>query len=1061
MSSGTTTQTRKFQFFDEIIEDNNSTNISNPNKIIETKDKEKENENENTKKLNISLSSVVPIKDMQVLDGVIFMCASVIYKETKKKNTGILKIVNSQVIDEYFMSNKYYDYIIMKYMDKPYLIIFGSMMQMSGDVISQYNSIKFYRASEFIEKKEERYPVKEIKEIDENYPDLLQREIKLYKKGNSNSNIICETENNKNEGLNKLENCIGLAVDPSLTYAAIALEKGQIVIISAFPNLLDCKGKKMKTTLLTLPEKDGPYLDITNIKFGDLYSEGEKKILYVSTKNYLAYYEWSMDEKVGDNLDMNTKCNFFSNISSGALEGCLCAKRYAMLVASSDEKCIYEFFNRKLNKLEKDELGNIKKTEKGKRNGELAFEGPKKNVSYFNNNLNEYIIYQIPGKTYSTIHVYDNVNNFFVFIKTYSKKILSICSDSDYIYVFVEENESKKYMVKLVEKENKKKFDIFFSRKLYDIAADYAKYLQYDDKKLTEIYKLQAEFEYSRGDFNKSIEAYINTINYIDPSIIIQKFLTKSKMDVLIKYLEAIENNITFKQRSLENYKNYTTLLLNCYLMKEDKEITKLKDFIEKKKDSISPEILRTVIDVCLDIQSVDLALSIAKSKEMYEDYIQILILKQNKFQEALDFIYSDNEEKDKQSKLNIKEQTNLFCKFGENFLKSDIKKIFFQRVKKFLGQNNSNLDKEEKQKLLEIFISNDDFYRDIYQLMDNYGLELDKNMLHRRIELYLEEINGKEKILEIIQNKNNIGLYDNEYLMMLFKHKNFSDGIEALSKLTNQRHELLSIYIQKRDYPKIINLCETYGDSEKSFWGIALNFFVDKSVRENLDKNELEDINQNLQKFLDLILEKKAMLPVNILDIINEKNDEIPLNILRKFIDNSLEEEIKPLDIKVAKFDDYNNQLKSVNNKIKEIQTQASSVKLSKCEICYMGITFPAICFRCGHCYHSMCLNANDDNDLDDVDCPKCEEEKETTKQKMLELKSIYEDVNSKEKLKNTLDYNTDKFEFIHSLYGRGIINIGPAYDDYSTNEIKEALSLIEDNTKDNTKDKTKENNK
>ena len=280
---------------------------------------------------------------MQVLDGVIFMCASVIYKETKKKNTGILKIVNSQVIDEYFMSNKYYDYIIMKYMDKPYLIIFGSMMQMSGDVISQYNSIKFYRASEFIEKKEERYPVKEIKEIDENYPDLLQREIKLYKKGNSNSNIICETENNKNEGLNKLENCVGLAVDPSLTYAAIALEKGQIVIISAFPNLLDCKGKKMKTTLLTLPEKDGPYLDITNIKFGDLYSEGEKKILYVSTKNYLAYYEWSMDEKVGDNLDMNTKCNFFSNISSGALEGCLCAKRYAMLVASSDEKCIYEF----------------------------------------------------------------------------------------------------------------------------------------------------------------------------------------------------------------------------------------------------------------------------------------------------------------------------------------------------------------------------------------------------------------------------------------------------------------------------------------------------------------------------------------------------------------------------------------------------------------------------------------------------------------------------------------------------------------------------------------------
>jgi histone acetyltransferase (RNA polymerase elongator complex component) len=325
----------------------------------------------------------------------------------------------------------------------------------------------------------------------------------------------------------------------------------------------------------------------------------------------------------------------------------------------------------------------------------------------------------------------------------------------------------------------------------------------------------------------------------------------------------------------------------------------------------------------------------------------------------------------------------------------------------------------------------------------------------------------------------------------------------------------------------------------------------VDKSVREAMDEKELDIINEYLQKFLETILIKKAILPMNVLDIINEKNNEIPLDILRKFIDKSLEDEIEPLKQKVANFDGCNSQLKvvnnkikeiqtqassfklskceqcfmgitfpaicfrcghcyhsmclnanddndlddvdcpkceeekekvkqemlemksiyddinskeklkSVNNKIKEIQTQASSVKLSKCEICYMGITFPAICFRCGHCYHSMCLNANDDNDLDDVDCPKCEEEKETTKQKMLELKSIYEDVNSKEKLKNTLDYNTDKFEFIHSLYGRGIINIGPAYDDYGTNEIKEALSLIEDNTKDNTKDKTKENNK
>ena len=96
------------------------------------------------------------------------------------------------------------------------------------------------------------------------------------------------------------------------------------------------------------------------------------------------------------------------------------------------------------------------------------------------------------------------------------------------------------------------------------------------------------------------------------------------------------------------------------------------------------------------------------------------------------------------------------------------------------------------------------------------------------------------------------------------------------------------------------------------------------------------------------------------------------------------------------------------------------------------------------------MCLNANDDNDLDDVDCPKCEEEKVRIKQQMLDMKSIYEDINSKEKLKGVLDHTDDKFEYIHSLYGRGVINIGPAYDDYTSKEIKEALTLVEE-SKDN----------
>ena len=62
---------------------------------------------------------------------------------------------------------------------------------------------------------------------------------------------------------------------------------------------------------------------------------------------------------------------------------------------------------------------------------------------------------------------------------------------------------------------------------------------------------------------------YIKTINYLEPSLVIQKFLEKSKLDYLIQYLEALENNREFQIKGHENSKDYTTLLLNCYIMQE------------------------------------------------------------------------------------------------------------------------------------------------------------------------------------------------------------------------------------------------------------------------------------------------------------------------------------------------------------------------------------------------------------------------------------------------------------------------------------------------------------
>ena len=76
---------------------------------------------------------------------------------------------SNNVIDEYTMFNNYFDFIIMRFSDKPLLIVFGSMKRMAEN-FNQITSIKFYNASYFIEKRTERYPVKqEVNDVNENY----------------------------------------------------------------------------------------------------------------------------------------------------------------------------------------------------------------------------------------------------------------------------------------------------------------------------------------------------------------------------------------------------------------------------------------------------------------------------------------------------------------------------------------------------------------------------------------------------------------------------------------------------------------------------------------------------------------------------------------------------------------------------------------------------------------------------------------------------------------------------------------------------------------------------
>ena len=968
-------------------------------------------------KSNISINnvSVSGARQMHAINGLVFINGKAIHKKEGKniRESLIMKILDNKIIDEYRVYNGvYYDFSIKFFEDKPYFVIVGGNFNeyiIDGQKeLFMTTFIKIYKATKFIEDKTGRMPVPPgLGPTDEPYPDLLVKRIKLLKRL-SDEKLVCDTEGDKMEGYESFQNINAFSMSDTFTHAAVSLDKGGILLIYGRPNLLECNTKDMKMIYLPKIIVKDREAHITNLNFAKLEINKEmKRILYASTANSVYYYEWKYETEKNSNAENKIVLKELAQDGKGAYSGCIDVKNTTLLMGSSNDDFIGEYDNLEFGKT-------------------WFFVGKKTIVKYFN----DYILFVIFGESESSLQIYDRKNQFYVYYEIGHKKIIGVCSDNNnYLYAFFEETPVKKYIAKLKEKKTKEKFDIFFEKKFFDDAVLYAERLGFEKKKIAEISLKRAEYEYSKGDFGKSIEEYIKTINYCEPSGIIQKFLEKSKLDYLIKYLEAIVHNMDFKIRDVEEHKNITILLLNCYIMQE--QYNKLKDLIDKKGQYFQQDLIKTVVKVCIEAENLDLALSLAKQNQLIDEYLSILIIKMNKYEEAIN-ILEDSEKND--FTITNQEKIDLYYKFGEYFLKSeggkdDISDKFFASVSKFVENNKIVLDKKDIVKLIEIFVDSDKFFKILFERMESYNLDYDQDMIHRRIEIYLEEgqIN-KTKIIEMIKDQKYFGKYDPQYLLMLFKNKNFTEGVDALIEFLQYNKELLKDYMNKKEYEKIINLCQKCGAKDTSFWWKSLDYFVNKEIRKELKDEEINELNKYLQDFLLKLLDSGTMLSVDILDIINKKNSDFPLEILNDFINKSLDNEINSIEEHKKKFDEYNPKINDIDKEITDLKTKAYIVNPDKCVECKMPINIPFFTFKCGHQFHNLCLGVNTSNDTSQ--CRKCKDIKNKITEDFHKNKKFFSSINTLAKLKKELDKNDDKLDFIHKLYGKGLFNFGPIKD-------------------------------
>ena len=941
-------------------------------------EQEKPEESDNAEKpLNYTLNDIVPI-NLKIYEKYYYVLGKL--KENKvsknKKPFIIAKINPSEnIIEEYApFTDCIIDFDIIYFQHIPYLVVIGTDLgnneEESTAKIETNNknnemiinpspnsipSIKFFSLNYFRSETEEKSNLNEYGNL-----KLENRIYLMYKKGKFTDLYKGGDIDEKIEFYNPIKDISHFSISPFMNAVAFSFKSYIMEIKFSLNN----KKEKDKVLLVSSADKK----NITNIKYSIINYE---TFLYYTTNESIYY------KKLGE-----PKFSFIGSelMKTGANPKNFDINSKGNILISTPEHYIEEFYF--------DNLMNIYENFLTK-----VFGGHIKFIQY----LGKYYLFSFYEDNKPILCVYDPSNNIFVtFDNDFKQKnILLITSTDDRIYVLLE-NDGFKNIVCLKECEDKKKFEQFYKKEFYDLAYVYGKSLKYDSEQLAEIAKAYAENLYKKGDYEKSVEQYKLTINYLDPTYVIQKFMDDPKKDYLIKYLEELQNNGEFERNcNQKRFNEFTTLLFNCYI--KQKQIDKLKYFFQKKS-VIDENTIRSAIELCKEINNTELLLSFSemvKKGDMDELYIQILI------DIPSDYRYYDQYIKKIPKTLkeikDLQKKYNILIKFGKRLLENkeisdeihiEILHLIDDIINiKKKNPNSKQLNNIKYLKIISLYSTEEcqDKLEILFKKIIYEDEDCPTELITRIVELYLDYYNRNEekeknsgkgylqKIKGILnQFKNKI---DKNYLLMLFKINGFNEGIAEMSKIMELDQDLLQIYIEQKNFEKINEACKksmqshNTKDKKVNFWLQALYFYIEISNKSNINK-----LNEYILEVLDNLSKQEEFSPMNLLDIlekaVNDQNKLIEIRTIRKFFKDWIKQKLDSLKDDKKETEENFKKIEEYDKSIKDIQMSAKSFNSnSKCAACKSTLDVPFTFFLCGHGYHQNCLD-----DLDNkIECSVC----------------------------------------------------------------------------------------
>nr|AVN98119.1 Vps11 [Castula fusca] len=265
----------------------------------------------------------------------------------------------------------------------------------------------------------------------------------------------------------------------------------------------------------------------------------------------------------------------------------------------------------------------------------------------------------------------------------------------------------------------------------------------------------------------------------------------------------------------------------------------------------------------------------------------------------------------------------------------------------------------------------------------------------------------------------------------MLFEMYQVTEGVTMLCDMLELKNELMTYYMQTKDYESIERLCKQYGETEKNLWLQALTYFVSELAE---DQNSLE-AQKHLKSILASIENVQAISPLLVIEIVS-KNKTLAFSILKDYL-------VK----KIKKLQDYTTKNRKTIGKLSEdtdktkqsigtLRTTAQLFQLKECAECGKKLELPIFHFMCNHSFHDYCVSSESSM----KECPKCVIQAQQVIDKKNQLMGQLE---NKEQFFKELKEGDRKFDVIAQYFGRGLFagldNLKDKQEDEKQKEKKE----------------------